>query len=106
MATNKEVNEFQIKSQQSLDALVGSLVEEYEKMTGSQMALNLKETLQGLGYDLNENLATAANLTPEEKADFVAGFLQSKGQTKIADTLQLLRRITSDSQFARDYLDA
>ena len=106
MVTNEEVNAFQIKSQRSLDALVGSLVGEYEKMTGSQMALNLKETLQGMGYDLNSNLATATNLTPEEKADFVAGFLQSKGQTEIANTLRLLRKITSDSQFARECLDA
>lgn len=106
MVTHEEVNAFQIKSQQSLDALVESLVKEYEKMTGSPTAIKIKETLQGIGFDLNSNLATAANLTPEEKADFVAGFLQSNGQPKIANTLRLLRKIVADSQFARECLDA
>ena len=105
MAIDEKVRKFQVECQESLDALTALLVEQYEQMTGGEIAQQLRDLAQEFGSDVSSNPFFATNLTAEEKADFVAGYLESEGQTTTAANLRILRKITTDESFARQYLN-
>ena len=104
MAIDVKVRQFQVECQESLDALTTFLVQQYEQMTGGEIAQQLRDLAQEFGGDVSSNPFFATNLTPEEKADFVAGYLESEGQATTATNLRLLRKITTDESFARQCL--
>ena len=96
MPSKSEVETFINRSREALAATEKALAEKYDEMAAG--ANNL--TASVLGQNVMDT-----SITKAAKADYLAGWMMSKGSADTFETLRILRKITSDPAYAATLLD-